>query len=226
MAESIKNWALDDRPREKLLQKGRHALSDAEIIAILLRSGNREESALTVAQKMLKKYRNIDRLSKASVQDLTQFRGVGETKAVTITAALELGRRKSVLQKNDIRITSSTDVDQFMRPVFQDLTQEECHIILLNQANKVLGTECIGRGGMNAAIVDGKIVFQHALQYKAVSLILCHNHPSGNLSPSKADITLTERLRKFAHMIDMEVLDHIIFTDDGIYSFADEGHIS
>lgn len=225
MSNSIKSWAPDDRPREKLKNKGRQALSDAEILAILLRSGSQKSSALDVAKTMLKSYRNIDNLSKANVQDLKQFEGIGDTKAVSIIAALELGRRKSLNREKRVQIKSSEDVDLLMRPVFADLTQEECHLILLSQANQVLGTECIGRGGMNAAIVDGKIVFRHALQYKAVAFILCHNHPSGNLKPSRADINLTERLKEFGNMIDLKLLDHLIFTDSGYYSFADEGDI-
>lgn len=223
MRESIKNWAPDDQPREKLVKKGRQALSDSEIIAILLRAGNREESALEVAQKIMKSYQNIDALSKASVQDLMKFRGVGETKAITIIAALELGRRRTLSKNENPIIHSSQDIYNLLQPSFADLTQEECYVVLLNQANRVLGTECISRGGMTAAIMDGKIVFRHALQYQAVALIICHNHPSGNLKPSQADIRLTERLQQFGQMIDMKLLDHLIFTDHGYFSFADEG---
>lgn len=223
MRESIKNWAPDDQPREKLVKKGRQALSDSEIIAILLRAGNREESALEVAQKIMKSYQNIDALSKASIQDLMKFRGVGETKAITIIAALELGRRRTLSKNENPIIHSSQDIYNLLQPSFADLTQEECYVVLLNQANRVLGTVCISRGGMTAAIMDGKIVFRHALQYQAVALIICHNHPSGNLKPSQADIRLTERLQQFGQMIDMKLLDHLIFTDHGYFSFADEG---
>jgi len=223
----IKNWAEDDRPREKLRMKGRNSLSDAELLAILLGTGYRNESALDVAKAILKDLcDNLAELSRLALSDLMKYKGIGEAKAVTIIAALELGKRRNeatVLAKD--KITSSRDAFEIFRSKMGDLPYEEFWIILLNKANKVVRSCNISEGGISGTVVDPKKVFKIALDHHASSIILGHNHPSGNLQPSEADQKITKKIREAGTMLDVAVLDHLIIGDDRYFSFADEGMI-
>lgn len=224
---SIKEWAEDDRPREKMLQKGKAVLSDAELIAILIGSGNREDSAVSLSQKILSQHKNsLNELGKLSVKDLMKFPGIGEAKAISILAAIELGRRRR-LEDGVIKekITSSNEVFEIFQPKLGDLPFEEFWVLLLNRANKVIGQEMISRGGVSGTVADTKIIFKAALDHLASSIILIHNHPSGNLQPSSQDIQLTNKMKEAGLMMDVAVLDHLIVTDTGYFSFADEGQM-
>jgi len=224
-SNSIKSWASDDRPREKMLQKGRTALTDAELIAILLRSGNSKESAVSLAQKILHEAGNdLSLLAGFSVEKLMKFPGIGEAKALSLVAALELGRRKiesSVKQRNSI--SSSKEVYEYMQSVLADLQHEEFWALFLNVKNNILSRVQIGEGGTTQTLVDPKKVFRLALEHNTVNIIVCHNHPSGGVSPSNQDIQLTKKLRDGAKLLDMSLLDHIIIGHDNYYSFADQG---
>lgn len=224
---SIKEWAEDDRPREKMLQKGKAALSDAELIALLIGSGNREDSAVTLSQKILKQYNNsLNELGKLGVKDLMKFPGIGEAKSISILAAIELGRRRrSEEGVTREKIVSSADVFEIFQPKLGDLPFEEFWVLLLNRANKIIGQEMISRGGVSGTIADTKIIFKTALEHLASSIILVHNHPSGNLQPSSQDIQLTNKMKEAGIMMDVSVLDHLIVTDTGYFSFADEGQM-
>jgi DNA repair protein RadC len=225
---TIKSLAMDDRPREKMILKGRSTLSDAELVAILINNGTRTDSALVLAQKLLQTANNdLQELTRFSLSDLKKIKGIGDAKAVTILAALELGRRRQRSQKSKtMRITSSTDVYQLMKPVLSDLPHEEFYTVHMNRANEVISMRQISVGGTSGTIVDGKVIFKQALDEKASALILVHNHPSGQQKPSAIDISLTEKLVKFGKFIDLPVLDHLIFCDNGYFSFADDGLIS
>lgn len=221
---SIKAWKEDDRPREKLLLKGRQALSDAELLAILIGSGNREESAVGLCQRVLATVsQNLITLGKMGVEELCEFKGIGEAKALSIIAALELGRRRrgsEALEQE--RITSSLSVFELMQPRLGDLPHEEFWIIYLNNANKVLRTVQLSKGGITGTVVDIRIAFKMALQLGAVAVILVHNHPSGTLKPSQPDIQLTKKLKTAGEHLDIKVLDHLIVTEKAYFSFADE----
>ena len=221
---SIKSWNEDDRPREKLLLKGRAALSDAELIAILIGSGSRDESAVSLSQRILASANNnLSELGKLSIQDLMQFKGIGEAKAITIAAALELGRRRrgeEALQKK--KITSSLSVFELMQPIIGDLAHEEFWIVYLNNSNKVLQTSQLSKGGITGTVVDIRLAFKNAIQLGAVAVILAHNHPSGTLKPSQADIQLTKKLKTAGESLDIKDLDHLIVTEKAYFSFADE----
>ena len=223
----LKELATDDRPREKLVHKGSSSLSDSEIMAILLGSGTYKKSAVELSREILKSVDNdLNKLARLSIHDLKKFKGIGEAKAITIVAALELGRRK----KNEaaikvLTVRSSKDVFDLLAPHYEDLSHEEFHVIILSRANKVLSTELISKGGMNATVADGRLIFKKALERGASGLILCHNHPSGNVRPSIADIELTRKLKSFGDFIDLPVLDHIIISGSSYFSFADEGII-
>lgn len=222
---AIKNWAEEDRPRERLLLQGRRALSDAELIAILIGSGSREESAVELSRRILHSMdNNLGRLGQFSVKELSRFKGIGEAKAVTIVAALELGRRRADGDLQEVvQVRGSVDSYNLLKSYFADLSHEEFWIVLLNRANNVLGKELISKGGQAGTIADPKIIFKTALDYKAASIILAHNHPSGNLRPSQPDVQLTKKLVEGGRLLDMPVLDHLIFAGSGYYSFADEG---
>jgi len=223
---SIKELAKDDRPREKLVSKGRSALSNAEILAILIGSGTREKSAVKLCQEILHSVDNdLGRLARLTVRDLMKFKGIGEAKAITIAAALELGRRRQGPSETQTLISSAADVHQYMRSRFEDLNHEEFHILIMNRANRVTCVELISKGGISGTVADGKLIFKKALEMSASAIILCHNHPSGNLQPSTADIELTRNLKEFGKFIEMPVLDHLIVTDRGFFSFSDEGMI-
>lgn len=222
---SIKAWAEEDRPREKLQFNGPQFLTDAELLAILLGSGNRSESALSLSQRILIAMdNNLQTLGKKTIADLKQFKGIGEAKAITIIAAMELGRRRQLLNiKDRPQIKGSKEVYQVIAPILMDLHHEEFWIVLLNRANRVTGKVKISSGGVSGTVVDAKIVFRKALEERATSIILCHNHPSGNLRPSQADIDLTKKLKNAGQNLDIKVLDHLIISEIGYFSFADEG---
>lgn len=222
---TIKSWAEEDRPREKLLSKGRHVLTDAELIAILIGSGSRNESAVELSKRILAQYgNNLNELAKLSVNDLTKFKGIGEAKAISIVSALELGRRR---KESDIvkreKITSSKDIFEVFHAQFMDLPHEEFHVLLLTRSNAIIRKEFISRGGVSGTIVDPKIIFKIALEHLASSIILCHNHPSGNLRPSDQDISLTKKLKEAGALLEIPILDHLIISNTGYFSFADEG---
>ena len=222
---SIKEWAENDRPREKLLQKGKVSLSDSELIAILLGSGSRNETAVELAKKLLSATKNsLNELGKLSVKQLCDFKGIGPAKAVTIVAALELGRRRRLEEAlEQKKISSSSSVYEIMQPIIGELPHEEFWILYLNNSNKVIEQFQISKGGITGTLVDVRITLKKALELGAVSLILAHNHPSGNLKASEADKQLTKKLKTAAESLDIKVLDHIIVTEKSYLSFADEG---
>ena len=222
---SIKSWAEEDRPREKLSTQGRRALTDAELIAILIGSGSRTESAVELSKRILHHYDNdLNKLAKASINELSGFRGIGEAKAISIIAALEIGRRRNDTESKPLEsIASSKDAYQIMRRHLVDLNHEEFWIILLGRSGKVLAKELISKGGLSGTVADPKIIFHIALQHQASNIILIHNHPSGNLKPSHLDISLTKNIANAGKMLDINVFDHLILTDNGYYSFGDKG---
>jgi DNA repair protein RadC len=222
---SLKTWAEDDRPREKLVNKGRHTLSDAELLAILLSSGNREETAVQLAQRILQTNRNsINQLAKLQLNDLKKFKGVGEAKAVTIIAALEIGRRRNdKVEDEKTKINNSQQAYFILKPKLEDLPHEEFWVIYLSRNNSVLKTECISRGGISGTLVDPRLVIKPAIECLASSIILAHNHPSGNLKPSQEDIRLTKKIKEITIHLDMVIQDHLIIGDQKYLSFADEG---
>lgn len=225
MYTPINQWAEDDRPREKFLLKGKSALSDSELLAILIGSGSRNESAVQLCQRILASANNnLNQLGKVSVQQLMEFKGIGEAKAISIAAALELGRRRRNEEVVELdKITSSKAVFQIMQPIIGELHHEEFWVLYLNNSNKVLHKAQLSKGGMTGTVVDPRIVFKTALEYNAISLILTHNHPSGKLVPSEPDKELTRRLKLAGQQMDILVLDHIIIAETGYYSFNDEG---
>ncbi len=222
---SIKHWAEDDKPREKLMQKGKAALSDAELIAILIGSGSRNESAVELSKRILASVdNNLNALGKLSLQQLIQFKGIGEAKAISIAAAMELGRRRREEDGLDLKkITSSKAVFEIMQPIIGELSHEEFWIIYLNNSNKVIYKNQLSKGGITGTIVDVRIVFKTALEQNAVGIILVHNHPSGNLQPSNEDKNITRQLKAAGHSLSITVLDHVIVTEKDYFSFADEG---
>jgi len=221
---SIKSWAEEDRPREKLSVQGRRALTDAELIAILIGSGSRTESAVELSKRILHHYDNdLNKLAKASIQELSNFRGIGEAKAISIIAALEIGRRRNETETKAIEtIMSSKDAYNMMHRHLIDLNHEEFWIILLGRSSKILGKELISKGGLSGTVADPKIIFHIALQHQASGIILIHNHPSGNLKPSQSDISLTKKLSEAGRMLDIQIFDHLIISDNGYFSFGDE----
>ncbi|MGM9759082.1 MAG: DNA repair protein RadC [Parabacteroides sp.] len=224
----IKEWSPDDRPREKMLAKGLSALSDAELLAILIGSGNAQETAVQLSQRILNSVDyNLYALGKLSIQDLTtQFKGIGTAKAVSIAAALELGRRRNLSEIPERPcIRSSRDAWQLIYPHLADLTHEELWILLLNRAGRVIETRKISQGGTGDTSADLCIILKAAIQVLACGLILCHNHPSGNLHPSRQDDQLTQRLKQAAELIEIKLLDHLIVADNRYYSYSDEGKI-
>ena len=222
---SIKHWAEDDRPREKLLTKGKQALSDAELIAILIASGSKNESAVQLSQRILSTHKNnLHELAKLTINDLKKFKGIGEAKAITIIAALELGRRrKDVEVQKQESVKTSKDAYTHVAPMLSDLPHEEFWILLLNRSNKIIKTELVGRGGVSGTVADVRIILKSAIEHLASSIVLAHNHPSGNLQPSKEDINLTNKAKEAARFFDIQVIDHIIVGDADYYSFADHG---
>jgi DNA repair protein RadC len=221
----ILSWAEEDRPREKLLLKGKAALSDAELIAILIGSGTRELSAVDLAKMILcHADNNLNELAGLSVADLMKFKGIGEAKAISIVSALELGRRrKDAEHLKKPKITSSGDAYELMKPELLDQRQEEFWIILLNRANYVIKKIRVSTGGISGTVADPKLIFKQAMDNLASGIILAHNHPSGQLTPSDADMKLTKKLKDTGNLVDIPVLDHIVFGNSGYLSFADEG---
>jgi DNA repair protein RadC len=222
---TIKSWALDDRPREKLVAKGKQALSDAELIAILIGSGNREESAVGLSKRILKSVEgNINSLAKLSVEKLIEFKGIGEAKAIAIITALELGKRRQLeIALEKPKITSSKNVFNLMQPIIGDIEHEEFWVLFLNNSNKVLAKTQISKGGLTATIVDVRLLFKRALELASVGIIVCHNHPSGKLEPSNADKQITQKIKQAGVTLDIKLLDHLIVTQKSYFSFADEG---
>jgi len=224
---SIKHWSQDDQPREKLLYKGKAVLSDAELVAILIGSGNRQESAVALCKRILASVdNNLSELGKLSIKQLMEFKGIGEAKAITIIAALELGRRRrseEALEKK--KITSSVSVFELMQPIIGDLPHEEFWIIYVNNSNKVIHKNQLSKGGITDTLVDVRLALKKALEVGAIGIILAHNHPSGTLKPSEADKQLTQKLKKAGESLDIKVLDHLIITEKAYFSFADENLI-
>lgn len=222
---SIKSWAIDDRPREKLLHHGKTIVTNAELIAILIGSGNRTESAVELSKRILSSVNNnLNDLAKLSIQELMRFKGIGEAKAISIITALELGKRRHFEEGKDVfKIKSSNHVFNLMQPIVGDLPHEEFWVVYLNNSNTVLDKCQISKGGLVSALVDIRLIYKKALELAAVGIILIHNHPSGKLSPSTSDIQLTEKIKKAGVALDIKVLDHLIITEKDYFSFADEG---
>lgn len=224
---SIKEWAEADRPREKMLLLGSLVLSEAELIAILIRSGTKNESAVELSKRILHSVNNnLNELGKLNVKDLIKFNGIGEAKALSIVSALELGRRRnssSMMIKETV--ASSADIFEVFHPLLSDLKHEEFWILLLNRANKIIKRQKISTGGVSGTVADLKLIFKTAIDNLASSLILCHNHPSGTLKPSEADVQLTKKCKESGKLLDIVVLDHVIIADKNYFSFADEGII-
>lgn len=221
---SIKNWKADDRPREKLFSKGCMALSDAELVAILIGSGNREESAVGLAKRMLASVNNnLQALAKLSIEDLMIFKGIGEAKAISIVTALELGKRRRLEKALEVpKISSSKAVFELMQPLIGDLKHEEFWVLYLNNSNLIIGKQCLSKGGLTGTLVDMRLVFKPALSLLATGIILCHNHPSGTLEPSQSDKQLTNKIKEAGKTLDIKILDHLIVTEKKYFSFADD----
>lgn len=221
----ITHWSEDDKPREKMMLKGKSALSDAELVAILIGSGSRNESAVALSKRILASVNNnLSSLGKQSLAQLMEFKGIGEAKAITIAAALELGRRRK--QENPlelVKVTSSKVMYQEMYPIIGELAHEEFWVVYLNNANKIIFKAQLSKGGITGTVVDVRLVFKIALEQNAVAIVLAHNHPSGKLQASEADIQVTKRIKNAGLQLDISVLDHIIVTEHSYFSFADEG---
>ena len=222
---SIKQWAEDDKPREKLMLKGKQALSDAELIAILIGSGSRNESAVSLSKRILASVdNNLNALGKLSLKQLMEFKGIGEAKAISIAAALELGRRRRVEETVELKkISSSKAVFDIMQPLIGELPHEEFWVLYLNNSNKVIHKSQLSKGGIAGTVVDIRLVFKMALEQNAVGLVLCHNHPSGKLEASNSDKEITQKIKLAGEQLEIRVLDHIIITEKGYLSFQDEG---
>ncbi|MEY3501667.1 MAG: hypothetical protein RL308_3340 [Bacteroidota bacterium] len=221
----ITNWSEDDRPREKLMQKGKAALSDAELIAILIGSGSRNESAVELSKRILSSVdNNLNALGKLSIQQLIGFKGIGEAKAIAIIASMDLGRRRRGEEALELKkITSSKMIFEIMQPVIGELPHEEFWIIYVNNSNRVLSKSQLSKGGITATLVDVRLIFKNVLEIGATGIVLCHNHPSGALKASDADIKITKKIKIAAESLDISVLDHLIVGEHGYFSFADEG---
>lgn len=222
---TIKHWSEDDRPREKMLLKGRNSLSDAELLAILIGTGTGKKSAVDLGRELLGLTQgDLNAFGKLRIAQLCQVKGIGHSKAISILAALELGRRRKEQEPvKKTKVNTSGVVYNAIRPYFADLSHEEFYCVYLDRANNLLAIRQISIGGLEGTYVDAKVIYKHGLDLSAASLILAHNHPSGNLKPSHNDIQLTKRIREFGTMIEMPVLDHLIVTDNGYFSFADNG---
>ncbi len=222
---SIKNWAFDDRPREKLISKGAATLSNTELLAILINNGHKERSAVELAREVLQLGQNsLAELGKLSAKEMQQVKGIGAAKAITIAAALELGRRRQLAEPlHKMVVRTSGDIAKYLRDMLKDYPYEVFAILYLNRANRVNHFEIVSKGGINGTIADPRIILKKALEEDATAIVLCHNHPSGNLKPSKADEALTLKIKQAASYFDILVTDHIIVSEDGYYSFADGG---
>ncbi len=224
---SIKEWSLEDRPREKLLTKGISSLSDSELIAIIIGSGSRDESAVQLSKRILGSVQhNLNELGKLSLDDLQKYKGIGEAKAIGIVAALEIGRRRKLTESiNREKITSSKDIYEIFHSILADLPHEEFWILLLNRSNKIIDRQKISQGGISGTVTDIRLMMKAALDKLASSIVLAHNHPSGNTKPSDADIFITQKVKESGKLMDITLLDHLIITDGNYFSFADEGLI-
>jgi len=221
----IKAWAVEDRPREKLISRGLSALTDAELIAILISSGNSRESAVELSRRIMDSiHHNLNELGKLNCDELKKFRGIGQAKAITLIAAMELGRRRNQSEALDNgQIKGSRDAADYLRPEIGDLAYEEFWVLFLNRQNKVIDKRKLSQGGMTGTVIDVRLVLKLALEKHATSMIFCHNHPSGNLDPSEADKKITKQLKEAAAVMEIPVIDHLIVTQAGYFSFADEG---
>ena len=224
---SINQWAEEDRPREKMMLQGASALTNAELLAILIGSGNAEDSAVELMRKVLSNYRNnLNELGKASIDELCRYKGIGPAKAITILAASELGKRRKEEAVEERRVIAmSKDVYEYLHPLMCDLPTEECWVLLLNQASKLIDKVRISTGGLNATAVDVRCILREALLKRATAFALCHNHPSGNIRPSREDDLLTREVNRAAECMNIRFVDHVILTDGAFYSYADEGRI-
>lgn len=222
---SIKQWAKDDRPREKLLLNGAENLSHSELLAILIHNGSKEKTAVDIAKEVLKLGNdNLSELGKLSVKELMKIKGIGEAKAITIVAALELGRRRQAASSLSKTVVGSiSEIAQYLKVKLKDYRHEVFAVLFLNRANKINHFEIVSTGGITGTVADPRVILRKALEQDAVNIILCHNHPSGSLKPSKADEQLTTKIKEAARFLDIAVLDHIIVSEEGYYSFADEG---
>ncbi|WP_438965871.1 RadC family protein [Flavobacterium sp.] len=225
MYTPINQWAEDDRPREKFLLKGKSSLSDSELLAILIGSGSRNESAVQLCQRILASTNNnLNQLGKISVNQLTNFKGIGEAKAISIAAALELGRRRRAEETIELKkITSSKMIFEIMQPIIGELPHEEFWVLYLNNSNKVIHKAQLSKGGITGTVVDVRLIFKTAFEFNATSIILTHNHPSGKLVASDADIQITKKIKEASKYLEIVVLDHLIITENGYYSFNDSG---
>jgi DNA repair protein RadC len=225
MSMKITDWAVEDRPREKLLTKGTASLSDAELLAILISSGTRDKSAVDLGREILNMVNNnLNSLGKLSIADLKKLHGIGPARAVTISAALELGRRRKLAEAEDVlQIKSSKDVADIFQPLLSDLPHEEFWIVFLNRSNRVINRMRISQGGISGTVTDVRIVMKNAVECLASGIIVCHNHPSGNLNPSDSDTKITRKIKEAGELMDIQLLDHLIISEKDYYSFADNG---
>ena len=223
----LNHWPNDERPRAKMLINGLHSLSNSELISILINAGNKDNSALDLAREVLKLANdNLNELGKLSVNDLQKIKGIGEAKSTLIAAALELGRRRETcLPLDKVCVKNSADIARYLKPLLQDYNYEVFAVIFLNRANRIKHFEIISRGGLTGTVADPRLILKKAVEHDATSIVLSHNHPSGNLQPSQADDEITKKIRIAASYFDIKVLDHIIVSEDGFYSFADEGQM-
>jgi DNA repair protein RadC len=227
-SQALTTWAVEERPREKVMANGVQYLSDSELLAILLGSGTKHITAVGLARQILKEAGNsLQELGRKGISELVRIKGVGPVKAITILAALELGRRRAGMQHSDkIPVKSSETVYKLFHPLMGDLEHEEFWLLMLNRANRILGKFKVSQGGLSGTVIDTRIILKKALDNLASSIIVCHNHPSGNKQPSDADVKITEKLKKAAEMLEIKLLDHVIIADKSYFSFADEGLIN
>jgi DNA repair protein RadC len=227
MSIKITEWAVEDRPREKLIQKGTASLSDAELLGILISSGTKDKSAVDLGRELLALVKNnLNSLGKLSINDLKKLHGIGTARAVTIAAALELGRRRKLAESPEIpQIKCSKDVADIFQPLLSDLLHEEFWILFLNRSNRVINRMKLSQGGISGTVTDVRIVMKKAIEYLASGIIVCHNHPSGNLNPSESDSKITQKIKEAGNLMDIQLLDHLIISDKDYYSFADNGLI-
>jgi len=227
MTIKITEWAVEDRPREKLIQKGTASLSDAELLAILISSGTKHKSAVDLGRELLLIVNNnLNSLGKLSINDLKKLHGIGPARAVTIAAALELGRRRKLAEMPEMpQIKCSRDVYDIFQPLLSDLSHEEFWILFLNRSNRIINRMKLSQGGISGTVTDVRIVMKKAIEYLASGIIVCHNHPSGNLNPSESDSKITQKIKEAGNLMDIQLLDHLIISDNDYYSFADNGLI-